>query len=246
MLRTKRGSSASRSIRTSPPTTFSTSTTRFPPRGIVASHNRVSRFTANGDVAQPGSEKVLLEVPGPSSGAHNSGALHFGLDGKLYVAVGDHSTGSNGQSMSTIKGKTPPDQRRWDHPQRQPVLQHGSRPESRDLGVGPAQSLPVRRAAGHGQDPHQRRRQRLMGGDQPGGGRRQLRLEPDRGPHHRPAFPVAALRLSPPSSVPHGYRLRHRWRGLLQPDHRAVSVVLRREILLRRLLRGMDARPRSG
>ena len=65
----------------------------------------MSRFTANGDVAEPGSEKVLLDVPGPSSGAHNSGALHFGLDGKLYVAVGDHSHGANSQSMSTIKGK---------------------------------------------------------------------------------------------------------------------------------------------
>jgi glucose/arabinose dehydrogenase len=76
-----------------------------PSSGNVASHNRVSRFTANGDVAQTGSEKVLLDVPGPSSGAHNSGALHFGIDGKLYVAVGDHSNGANGQSMSTIKGK---------------------------------------------------------------------------------------------------------------------------------------------
>ncbi len=76
-----------------------------PTSGNVASHNRVSRLTANGDVAQPGSEKVLLEVPGPSSGAHNSGGLHFGIDGKLYVSVGDHSSGANGQSMSVIKGK---------------------------------------------------------------------------------------------------------------------------------------------
>jgi glucose/arabinose dehydrogenase len=76
-----------------------------PSSGNVASHNRVSRFTANGDVVATGSEKVLLDVPGPSSGAHNSGGMHFGSDGKLYVAVGDHSSGSNGQSMSTIKGK---------------------------------------------------------------------------------------------------------------------------------------------
>jgi glucose/arabinose dehydrogenase len=76
-----------------------------PGSGNVSSHNRVSRFTANGDVAAPGSEKVLLDVPAPSSGAHNSGGMHFGIDGKLYVAVGDHSTGSNSQSMSTIKGK---------------------------------------------------------------------------------------------------------------------------------------------
>ena len=59
-----------------------------PTSGNITSHNRVSRFTANGDVAIPGSEKILLDVPGPSSGSHNSGGIHFGADGKLYVAVG--------------------------------------------------------------------------------------------------------------------------------------------------------------
>lgn len=73
--------------------------------GNVTSHNRVSRFTANGDVAIPGSEQILFEVPGPSSGAHNGGALHFGADGKLYIAVGDHSNSANSQSMNTVKGK---------------------------------------------------------------------------------------------------------------------------------------------
>jgi glucose/arabinose dehydrogenase len=72
------------------------------------SHNRVSRFTAsssNPDVAQAGSEHVIFDVPPPSAGAHNSGALHFGPDGKLYVAVGDHSVSSNGQDLGTVKGK---------------------------------------------------------------------------------------------------------------------------------------------
>jgi glucose/arabinose dehydrogenase len=76
-----------------------------PPSGTIASHNRVSRFTANGDVAVPGSEKILLDVPGPSSGSHNGGAIHFGADGKLYIGVGDHTTGRNSQLMTTIKGK---------------------------------------------------------------------------------------------------------------------------------------------
>jgi glucose/arabinose dehydrogenase len=76
-----------------------------PSSGNVTSHNRASRFTANGDIAIPGSEKVLFEVPGPSSGSHNAGAIHFGSDGNLYIAVGDHSVGGNGQSMSTPKGK---------------------------------------------------------------------------------------------------------------------------------------------
>jgi glucose/arabinose dehydrogenase len=70
-------------------------------------HNRVSRFTANGDVAVAGSEVVLLELdnPLPSATAHNGGALHFGLDGKLYIAVGDHNGSSNAQLFNSLHGK---------------------------------------------------------------------------------------------------------------------------------------------
>src|SRR5262245_47772364 len=41
-------------------------------------HNRVSRFTANGNVAAPGSEAVILDLD-KLSGAenHNGGAIHF-------------------------------------------------------------------------------------------------------------------------------------------------------------------------
>src|SRR5690242_811582 len=49
-------------------------------------HNRVSRFTANGDVVVSGSETVLLDLDPLSSAAnHNGGAGHFGPDGKLYI-----------------------------------------------------------------------------------------------------------------------------------------------------------------
>jgi glucose/arabinose dehydrogenase len=71
-----------------------------------AVHNRVSRFTANGDVAVPGSETILLDLDNLSSATnHNGGALAFGGDGKLYIAVGDNATGSNSQSLNTVKGK---------------------------------------------------------------------------------------------------------------------------------------------
>ncbi|MBV9122094.1 MAG: PQQ-dependent sugar dehydrogenase, partial [Planctomycetes bacterium] len=71
----------------------------------VAPHNRVSRFTANGDVAMAGSETPLLDLEplGPSN--HNGGAIHFGPDGKLYIAVGDNAKGSNSQSLNTRLGK---------------------------------------------------------------------------------------------------------------------------------------------
>lgn len=71
-----------------------------------STHNRVSRFTANGDVAVPGSEQAILDLNTLSGDAsHNGGAIHFGLDGKLYIAVGDNGSGSNAQSMTTLKGK---------------------------------------------------------------------------------------------------------------------------------------------
>lgn len=71
-------------------------------------HNRVSRFTAdsaNPDRALAGSERVLLELTGASNGFHNGGAIHFGKDGKLYIAAGDHGGYSNPQSLSSYFGK---------------------------------------------------------------------------------------------------------------------------------------------
>lgn len=67
--------------------------------------NRVSRLTANGNVSTPGSETVLLELPSTSSVAHQGGAIHFGPDGKLYVAVGDHQTPEVAQSLNNPFGK---------------------------------------------------------------------------------------------------------------------------------------------
>ena len=71
-------------------------------------HNRVSRFLAspgNPDVAQPGSEQILLELPPLGATNHNGGAIHFGLDGKLYIAVGENAVSSNAQSLGTPLGK---------------------------------------------------------------------------------------------------------------------------------------------
>jgi glucose/arabinose dehydrogenase len=71
-----------------------------------SSHNRISRFTANGDVVASGSEVVLFELdPLSASTMHNGGALHFGADGKLYAAVGDNHTPANAQLLTSLNGK---------------------------------------------------------------------------------------------------------------------------------------------
>ncbi|HUQ00360.1 MAG TPA: PQQ-dependent sugar dehydrogenase [Aeromicrobium sp.] len=72
----------------------------------AAAHNRVSRFTANGDAAQAGSEVVLLDLDNLSAATnHNGGAIHFGPDGKLYVAVGENANGANSQTLANRLGK---------------------------------------------------------------------------------------------------------------------------------------------
>ncbi|HET9525163.1 MAG TPA: PQQ-dependent sugar dehydrogenase [Pyrinomonadaceae bacterium] len=72
----------------------------------IPRHNRVSRFTANGDVAVPGSETVILALDNLSSATnHNGGAIHFGPDGKLYVAVGENANTQNSKTLSNRLGK---------------------------------------------------------------------------------------------------------------------------------------------
>jgi glucose/arabinose dehydrogenase len=73
---------------------------------LPAIHNRLSRFTANGDVAVAGSETIMLELNNLSSATnHNGGAIHFGSDGKLYIAVGDNANGDNSQTLTNLLGK---------------------------------------------------------------------------------------------------------------------------------------------
>ncbi len=69
-------------------------------------HNRISRFTANGDVVATGSEVVLADLDNLSSATnHNGGGMHFGPDGKLYVAVGENANPANSQTLNNRLGK---------------------------------------------------------------------------------------------------------------------------------------------
>lgn len=68
-------------------------------------HNRVSRFLASGDAAVPDSEEVLLDLDDLSASNHNGGAIHFGPDGYLYIAVGENAVPTNSQKTTNLLGK---------------------------------------------------------------------------------------------------------------------------------------------
>jgi putative heme-binding domain-containing protein len=74
-------------------------------------HHVVSRWTAAGDVAQPGSEKILLQgddqtkLGGGVPAGHQGGAIHFGKDGKLYIALGDQTAGKPAQDLNSLLGR---------------------------------------------------------------------------------------------------------------------------------------------
>jgi glucose/arabinose dehydrogenase len=69
-------------------------------------HNRLSRFTLAGDVVAPGSEVTLMDLPALGlAPIHNGGSVHVGVDGKLYVSVGENFHGPNAQNLNTTLGK---------------------------------------------------------------------------------------------------------------------------------------------
>ena len=77
-------------------------------------HNEVSRFTAVGDVAAPGSEQVIFNLDKLESGSliHNGGDLKFGPDGKLYISAGENGNQRQCSVAGDDAGQAPPDQRR--------------------------------------------------------------------------------------------------------------------------------------
>lgn len=74
-------------------------------------HHVVSRLTAAGDGMVPGSEVKLLvgddqrQYRLKTPGAHQGGAIHFGPDGKLYVAVGELTAETPSQDRTLMYGK---------------------------------------------------------------------------------------------------------------------------------------------
>ena len=153
----------------------------------------VASFTvdpSNPDRADPSSEQRLLFVDQPYAN-HNGGALAFGPDGDLYVALGDGGSGGdphgNGQKLSTMLGKilridvgaagataytVPPDNPFVSTSGAEPAIFALRAPEPVALLVRPRNRRPLDR----------RRRAGRVGGGRRRPGRhvrRELRLEPD-------------------------------------------------------------------
>jgi glucose/arabinose dehydrogenase len=71
-------------------------------------HNKVSRYTAsttNPDVAAAGSGITIMDLDNLDGDYHNAGAIHFGPDGKLYVAAGENGHASDAQDLDNRLGK---------------------------------------------------------------------------------------------------------------------------------------------
>ncbi len=68
-------------------------------------HNRISRFTADGNYVVPGSELILLDINQLNGTIHNAGSMAFGLDEKLYISVGDGANAPTAQSFNSLLGK---------------------------------------------------------------------------------------------------------------------------------------------
>ena len=100
-----------------------------------AGHNRVSRFLANGDVVS-GAEQILIDLETLTSGIHNGGAIHFGTDGKLYIAVGENSQPTMAQRKDVALGKMLRINADGTIPSDNPFLSQASKPAKAIWGYG--------------------------------------------------------------------------------------------------------------
>ena len=234
------------SIRTSRASPSCTSTTR--PRR-PPSHNRVSRFTANGDVAVAGSE------------AHPA---------RSRTAEQRHQPQ---RRRPPLRSRRQALRRR--RRERQPRQRADARPTllGKMLRLNTDGTIPTDNpfyTRSHGQQPRHlgaracATRSRFavqpgtgrmfindVGREHLGGDQRRRRRAPTtagRTPRARRPTRAFARRCSPTARLGSSQRLRHHRRRLLQPAHRAVSRRLRGRLLLRRLLRGWIRKfdPRTG
>ncbi|MCA9190379.1 MAG: PQQ-dependent sugar dehydrogenase [Planctomycetales bacterium] len=79
--------------------------------GAPYPHHVISRIRVQGNQMLPGTEEILLEgddqtkLGGNVPAGHQGGALHFGNDGCLYIAIGEQTAGEPAQRLDTLQGK---------------------------------------------------------------------------------------------------------------------------------------------
>jgi glucose/arabinose dehydrogenase len=71
---------------------------------VGTNRNRVSRFTASGDIVVAGSEFVLVDLDVLPGSIHNGGGLFF-KGGKLFITTGEGGNGTLSSSFSSLLGK---------------------------------------------------------------------------------------------------------------------------------------------
>ena len=191
--------------------------------------NRVSRFTAsstNPDVAEPGSETFILNPIPSETGWHNGGAIHFGNDGKLYVAVGEGHHEDNAQSLATLSGKLLRINADGTIPLDNPFYgsTSGNNRAIWSLGLRNPFTFDIQPTTGRifindvGENAYEEINEAWVGPNNGFERRLQLRLARHRGAARRPALPQPVPRLSAGRR-----RLRDHGRCVLQPGDRSTS-----------------------
>ncbi len=137
------------------------------------------------------SAEPIITIPHPTFGNHNGGTVAFGPDGYLYISTGDgggrNDPNGNAQNINVAAWQDSPDRHRrrrlsgrCDPQLRDPARQSVRGRDAgrrRDLGSGPAQSLPCQLRFADRRFLHRRRRAGRARGSELRRGRRTGRIE---------------------------------------------------------------------
>ena len=191
---------------------------------------------------------MLLDLDNLSGATnHNGGALHFGPDGKLYVAVGENANGANAQTLSNLLGKMLRINADGTHPDRQSVLQPRPPASNRAIWALGLRNPFTFASSRHRPDVHQRRGQNTWEEIDDGIAGANYGWPDDRRHDDQPELPRAALRLRPGTGLS---RLRDHRRCLLhRPSRRfppATSAITSSPTTAAAGSTGIDVRYRCG